>query len=74
MNFKQLNELIANKMLMQHVYQPVMIKTLLESGNTASVRHIAQSLLHLMKIENCKAAARIGYVILIYFKKLDNVF
>jgi hypothetical protein len=43
-NFNQLNEFIANKMILQVVYQPVMIKTLLESGNIASVQHIAQSI------------------------------
>ena len=32
---------------MQHVYQPVMIKTLLQSDNKASVREIAQSFLQL---------------------------
>lgn len=35
--FQELKEFITTKMIMQHVYQPVMIKTLLESGNKASV-------------------------------------
>lgn len=47
MNFGELKEFISNKMLMQHVYQPVMIKTLLQSDNKASVREIAQSFLQL---------------------------
>jgi len=47
MNFGELKEFISNKMLMQHVYQPVIIKTLLQSDNKASVREIAQSFLQL---------------------------
>jgi hypothetical protein len=46
-NLRELKEFISNKMLMQHVYQPVMIKTLLQSDNKASVREIAQSFLQL---------------------------
>lgn len=47
MNFNELKEFITNKMVMQHVYQPLMIKTLLELGNKASVRQIAQTFLQL---------------------------
>lgn len=47
MNFEELKEFITQKMQMQHVYQPVMIKVLLESGNKASVRDIARSFLQL---------------------------
>lgn len=45
MNYEHLRNFINNKMRMQHIYQPVMIKTLLESGNRASVRKIAKSFL-----------------------------
>jgi hypothetical protein len=31
MKFAQLKDYLSRKMLMQHVYQPLMIKTLLES-------------------------------------------
>jgi hypothetical protein len=47
MNFDELKQFINEKMQMQHVYQPVMIKTLLELGNKASVREIAESFLKL---------------------------
>jgi ATP adenylyltransferase len=47
MNFDELEQFITQKMEMQHVYQPVMIKTLLESGNKASDRDIARSFLQL---------------------------
>ena len=47
MNFDELKQFINEKMQMQHVYQPMMIKTLLERGNKASVREIAQSFLQL---------------------------
>lgn len=45
MDFEQLEDFIANKMRMQHIYQPLMIKTLLESDYKASVRKIAESFL-----------------------------
>jgi ATP adenylyltransferase len=47
MNFDELKQFITQKMQMQHIYQPVMIKTLLESGNKASVREISRSFLQL---------------------------
>lgn len=47
MNFEELRDFIADRMLMQHIYQPVMIKTLLELDNRASARQIAQRLLQL---------------------------
>jgi ATP adenylyltransferase len=45
MNFEHLRDFLNNKMRMQHIYQPVMIKILLESDNRASVRKIAKSFL-----------------------------
>lgn len=43
MNFEELKDFISNKMKMQHIYQPVMIKTILKSDkNSASVRTIAR--------------------------------
>ncbi len=45
MNFEEMYDFISNRMRMQHIYQPVMIKTLLESENVASVRKIAESFL-----------------------------
>lgn len=46
-NFDELKDFIENKMFMQHIYQPVMIKTLLKKGNKASIREIAKSFLEL---------------------------
>jgi ATP adenylyltransferase len=46
MKFAQLKDYLSRKMLMQHVYQPLMIKTLLESKeNRASVETIARQFL-----------------------------
>jgi len=45
MNFDQLKDFITNTMQMQHIYQPVMIKALLESDNKAAVRKIAEAFL-----------------------------
>ncbi|MEX2191971.1 MAG: HIT domain-containing protein [Nitrosarchaeum sp.] len=42
MNYKDLYDFLEHKMNMQHVYQPLMIKTLLESGNQATVEDIAR--------------------------------
>ena len=47
MDFDELKDFIENKMIMQHIYQPVMLKTLLKSGNRASIRKIAKSFLEL---------------------------
>lgn len=42
MDYKELHDSLQHKMSMQHVYQPLMIKTLLESGNQATVDDIAR--------------------------------
>ena len=47
LDFHDLKDFIQNRMHMQHIYQPVLIKTLLESNNKASVRKLAQSFLQL---------------------------
>ena len=47
MDFDELKDFIENKMVMQHIYQPVMIKTLLKKCNKASIREIAKSFLEL---------------------------
>ena len=44
MNFLALQDFIQNKMRMSHIYQPVMLITLLEHGGKASVRDIASSI------------------------------
>lgn len=43
--FHQLREFILHRMQMQHVYQPVMIKTLLQHGGRATLRDIAAAFL-----------------------------
>ena len=46
MDYHELERYISNEMLMQHIYQPVMIKTLLQSdGHKASVENIARRFL-----------------------------
>ena len=40
-----LEEFILNRMRMSHIYQPVMLKVLLEGSGTASLEHIAKALL-----------------------------
>ena len=44
MDFLALQDFIQNKMRMSHIYQPVMLITLLEHGGKASVRDIASSI------------------------------
>ena len=43
--FEELNDFISNKMRMSHIYQPVMLKTLLSQGGSAPITTIALSLL-----------------------------
>lgn len=46
MNYRELRTYIARQMKMQHIYQPVMIKTLLQSkDHQASVEAIARQFL-----------------------------
>jgi ATP adenylyltransferase len=45
MTFDELLRFIERDMRMSHVYQPVMIRTLLDAGGTASTEHIARALL-----------------------------
>ena len=40
-----MTQFIRNEMRMAHIYQPVMIKTLLEHGGVASTRQIAAAFL-----------------------------
>ena len=44
LNFKELEDYLHH-MKMQHIYQPVMIKALLESKNTATPEKIAKAFL-----------------------------
>ncbi len=46
MDFAELRDFSNNRMRMHHIYQPVMLKILLESGkNKASVKKVAQAFL-----------------------------
>jgi diadenosine tetraphosphate (Ap4A) HIT family hydrolase len=45
MTFEELVDFIENKMRMSHVYQPLLIKSLVEAGGTATVRQLANAFL-----------------------------
>jgi hypothetical protein len=45
MSFKALIDFILKKMSMSHVYQPIVIKALVQSGGKATIRQLAQTLL-----------------------------
>jgi len=45
MTFDDLLDFIENKMRMSHVYQPLLIKSLVEAGGTATVRQLATAFL-----------------------------
>jgi ATP adenylyltransferase len=45
MNYSDFESFIRNKMRMSHVYQPVMLMTLLEKNGKASTTEIAKSIL-----------------------------
>ena len=43
--FTGLRDYLVNRMRMSHIYQPVMIKTMLQNGGTASIRLLARTFL-----------------------------
>jgi ATP adenylyltransferase len=43
--FQELIDFIENKMSMSHIYQPLLIKTLVEAGGSATLRQMALSFL-----------------------------
>ncbi len=45
MNFEELAEFIEHRMRLSHIYQPLLIRTLLDSGGVATVRQLAQAFL-----------------------------
>ena len=45
MTFKELQDFIENKMRMSHIYQPLLIKTLVESEGFSTSRKLALELL-----------------------------
>ena len=45
MNYRDLEDFIQNRMRMSHVYQPVMLMTLLEGGGKASTTAVAKAIL-----------------------------
>ena len=45
MNFSELKDFLVNRMRMSHIYQPVMLLTLLNEGGSASIETISKTLL-----------------------------
>jgi ATP adenylyltransferase len=45
MKFEQLVNFLENKMSMSHIYQPLLLKSLVESGGTATIRQLAHQFL-----------------------------
>ena len=45
MTFSELNDFLGNRMRMQHIYQPLLIRALVDSGGTATLRQLAQAFL-----------------------------
>lgn len=45
MTFEQLIDFLTNKMRMSQIYQPVLIRTLVDAGGTATLRQLAQAFL-----------------------------
>ena len=44
MTFSDLKDFLINRMRMSHIYQPVMLMTLLKNGGVASVESLAKDL------------------------------
>ena len=45
MTFPELKDFLMNRMRMSHIYQPVMLMTLIKNGGVASVEFLAKDLL-----------------------------
>ena len=45
MNFTNLKDFLLNKMSMSHIYQPVLIRALVDSGGSATIRQLAHEFL-----------------------------
>ena len=45
MTFDELVDFIENRMAMSHIYQPLLIRTLVESGGSATLRQLAHAFL-----------------------------
>jgi len=45
MNFKDLINFIENRMSMSHIYQPLLIKSLIEAGGSATIRQLSHNFL-----------------------------
>jgi ATP adenylyltransferase len=45
MTFEDLLDFLENRMSMSHIYQPLLIRALVDSGGTATLRQLAQSFL-----------------------------
>jgi diadenosine tetraphosphate (Ap4A) HIT family hydrolase len=45
MQFEKLLDFIENKMRLSHIFQPLLIKSLIEAGGSATIRQLAQSFL-----------------------------
>lgn len=41
MNYEQLREFLSTKMKLSHIYQPLLIKSLIDAGGTATIRQLA---------------------------------
>jgi hypothetical protein len=39
MTYQDLIDFLENKMRLSHIYQPLLIKSLIESGGSATIRH-----------------------------------
>ncbi len=45
MTFEELQDFLENRMRMSHIYQPLLVRSLVESGGAATIRQLAQSFL-----------------------------
>ena len=45
MKYKDLIDFLENRMSMSHIYQPLMIKSLIEAGGSATIRQLAHNFL-----------------------------
>jgi hypothetical protein len=45
MTFKELVDFVKNRMMLSHIYQPLLIRSLVDTGGSATLRQLAHSFL-----------------------------
>lgn len=73
MNFEELKAFISDEMRMSHIYQPFLIRALVDANGTATLRSLAQPLLLHFEETGMEARGAITpWVVCPFFSYQDN--